>query len=100
MSANSRINVIHQLHKLLNAKPLSLEARNNRRIDLMKVNDPSLVFEEKVLLTELMRLRAKAVDILLDPEEAESVDKHFGKVWGGRTQPRVGKEVHHIIYYQ
>ena len=71
----------HQLHKLLDARPLSLVAHINKRIDLIKVNDPSLVFEEIVLLTELTRLRAKVVDILLDPEEAEYVYKNFGKVW-------------------
>ena len=64
MSANSRINVIHQLEKLSNAKPFSLEAYINKRMDLMKGNDPSLANDEGDLLWKLMKLRRRVSSLL------------------------------------
>ena len=81
MSASSRINVIHQLHKLLNAKPLSLEAYINKRIDLMKANGHSLVNEEKLLLSKLMQLRKEIVSPLLELEVADPVYRDLWKTW-------------------
>ena len=81
MSANSRINVIHRLHKLVTAKPLSLEAHINKRINLMKADDPSLVDDEKVLLSQLMRWEMAIGNPLLDPKVADPVYKNFRNTW-------------------
>ena len=81
MSANSRVNVIHQLNKLLDAQPLSLAAHINKRIDLMNVDDLSVTGKEIVLLIEFQERKAKAADKLMDPDEAESIFESFHKIW-------------------
>ena len=79
MSANSRVSVIHQLNKLLDAQPLSLAAHINKRIDLMNVDDPLVSGREIQLLQEFLELKAKAENKLMDFKEAESIFKHFYK---------------------
>ena len=66
---------------MLIAEPLSLEAYINKRVDLMKENDPSLSNDERDLLWKLMTLRKKSSSALLDPELAEPVYKDFRKTW-------------------
>ena len=81
MSANTRVNVVHQLNKLLDPQPLSLAAYINKRIDLWIPIDPSVRTDEIVLLTEFKQRKAQAADALMDPDEAESIYKAFRNAW-------------------
>ena len=81
MFQNSRINMIHQIQKLVNAKPLSLEAYINKRVELLKKDNPSLTDAERALLWKLVHMRQKVGDPLLEPKTAGPVYKDFIRSW-------------------